>query len=175
MAEAHFGIIVQILFDWPLHVSHTVHIKRGNDMILSHILKSKPPGFIAVTPEMLISGVIAVLAEKRIGAVLVIDADQHLAGILSERDIVRSLASRAAGTLSLTAADLMTPHPTTASPATTVEQAMEIMTDGHFRHLPILEKDQLVGLVSIGDVVKARIDQHQHEVDTLRTYVAGRV
>jgi len=144
-------------------------------MILSHILKAKPQGFIAVKPEMLISGVIAVLAEKRIGAVLVVDAAGELVGILSERDVVRSLASHAGGTLALTAADLMTPHPTTATPATTVEQAMEIMTDGHFRHLPIVENGKLTGLVSIGDVVKAQIDQHLHEVETLRTYVVGRV
>jgi CBS domain-containing protein len=124
---------------------------------------------------MLISGVIAVLAEKRIGAVLVIDSAHELVGILSERDVVRSLASHAAGTLNLTASALMTPNPTVATPSTTVEQAMEIMTDGHFRHLPIMEKGRLAGLVSIGDVVKARIDQHQHEVETLRTYVVGNV
>jgi CBS domain-containing protein len=144
-------------------------------MMLRAILKSKPPGFISVLPEMRITGVIAVLAEKRIGAVLVVDQKNELVGILSERDIVRSLAGHAAGTLELFASDLMTPHPTTATPSTTVEKAMEVMTDGHFRHLPIMEQDELVGLVSIGDVVKARIDQHQHEVETLRTYVVGHV
>jgi CBS domain-containing protein len=121
---------------------------------------------------MSITGVISVLAEKRIGAVLVISGDHELIGILSERDIVRSLASHAAHTLDLTAADLMTPKPTTASPATTVAQAMEIMTDGHFRHLPIIENGELIGLVSIGDVVKARIDQSEHEVESLKAYVA---
>jgi CBS domain-containing protein len=144
-------------------------------MLLNQILKSKPPGFIAIAPEMLVSGVIAVLAEKRIGAVLVVNAQGELIGILSERDVVRSLSSHAIGTLSLKASDLMTPNPTTATPATTVEQAMEMMTDGHFRHLPIVEGGRLIGLVSIGDVVKARIDQQAHEVDTLRTYVVGRV
>lgn len=99
----------------------------------------------------------------------------ELIGILSERDVVRTLATRAAGTLSMTAGALMTRKITTGTPETTVEQAMEMMTNGHFRHLPILENGRLTGLVSIGDVVKARIDQSQHEVDSLRTYVAGRV
>ena len=98
-----------------------------------------------------------------------------MVGILSERDIVRYLASRAADIFAMTAAELMTPHPTTATPSTTVAQAMEIMTDGHFRHLPIVEEGRLIGVVSIGDVVKARIDQSEHEVESLRTYVAGKV
>jgi CBS domain-containing protein len=143
-------------------------------MTLKAILKNKPPGFISVEPDTSITEVIAVLAEKRIGAVLVAK-DGELVGILSERDIVRSLASQAAGTLNLKAADLMTARPTTATPATTVAEAMEIMTHGHFRHLPIMENGRLTGLVSIGDVVKARIDQHQHEVESLRTYVVGGV
>ena len=124
---------------------------------------------------MHISGVIAMLAEKRIGAVLVVKNQNELLGILSERDVVRSLAAEATATLELTAAQLMTPNPTTATPATTVAEAMEIMTEGHFRHLPILENGQLIGLVSIGDVVKARIDQTVHEVESLRTYVGGNV
>jgi CBS domain-containing protein len=144
-------------------------------MTLKAILKNKPPGFISVPPEARISDVIGVLAEKRIGAVLVVDAQGELVGILSERDIVRCLSTHALETLNLKATDLMTPRPTTATPSTTVAQAMEIMTDGHFRHLPILEGGKLTGLVSIGDVVKARIEQSEHEVDSLRTYVAGGV
>ncbi len=144
-------------------------------MTLKAILKAKPAGFFAVPPNMRISGVIAVLAEKRIGAVLVVDETDRLVGILSERDVVRSLASAAMGTLELRADQLMTAHPVTASPATTVAEAMEIMTDGHFRHLPIIEDGRLTGLVSIGDVVKARIEQSQHEVESLRTYVVGGV
>lgn len=143
-------------------------------MLVKAILKNKPPGFISVPADMPVSGVINVLAEKSIGAVLVVE-NGELIGILSERDVVRSLSHRAAETLTLTAGALMTRKPTTGTPETTVEQAMEMMTDGHFRHLPILEKGRLTGLVSIGDVVKARIDQSQHEVDTLRTYVAGSV
>jgi CBS domain-containing protein len=121
---------------------------------------------------MTIKDVVDVLAEKRIGAVLVVDAGE-LTGILSERDIVRSLAKQGAGTLALTAAQLMTAHPVTASPEISVADAMQIMTNGRFRHLPIVEKGQLTGLVSIGDVVAARISQQEHEVDSLRAYVVG--
>ena len=144
-------------------------------MTLKAILTNKPAGFFSVPPEMRISGVITMLAEKRIGAVLVVKNQNELLGILSERDVVRSLAAEATATLELTAAQLMTPKPTTATPSTTVAEAMEIMTEGHFRHLPILEDGQLIGLVSIGDVVKARIDQTVHEVESLRTYVGGNV
>jgi CBS domain-containing protein len=143
-------------------------------MNLGQILRSKPPGFISVTPESRITTVLAVLAERGIGAVLVLD-NGRLIGVLSERDIVRSLARDARNTLDMTAAALMTPNPTTAPPETTVEQAAEIMTNGHFRHLPVIDKGVLIGLVSIGDVVKARIEQSQHEVEALRGYVAGSV
>ncbi len=142
-------------------------------MTVRQILRNKPSGFISVAPEARITSVIATLAERGIGAVLVLDAGR-LVGILSERDIVRSLAKHAQETLDMTAAALMTPNPTTGTPETTVAEAMEVMTNGHFRHLPIMENGILTGLVSIGDVVKARIDQSQFEVDSLRTYVSGR-
>jgi len=142
-------------------------------MNVRQILSNKPSGYISVPPEARITTVLSILADHRIGAVLVLDSGR-LVGVLSERDIVRSLVEHAQETLDLTAAALMTPNPTTATPETSVEQAMELMTNGHFRHLPILDNGILTGLVSIGDMVKARIDQCQHEVDSLRTYVTGR-
>lgn len=141
-------------------------------MKLAAILKQKTGKPIAVTPSTAISEVVHVLAEKRIGAVLVIDGDS-LVGILSERDIVRCLAKQAGATLDLNAADLMTHAPVTTSADASVADAMEIMSDGRFRHLPVMENGKLIGLVSIGDVVKARIDQQEHEVDSLRAYVVG--
>jgi CBS domain-containing protein len=144
-------------------------------MTLKGILKEKPAAVISVTTETTISDVVDVLAEKRIGAVLVLDEAGEMRGILSERDIVRNLAKHESATLTLLAKDLMTPNPTTASPAATVADAMEIMTDGRFRHLPVVENGKLIGLVSIGDVVKARLSQQEHEVDSLRAYVSGGV
>jgi CBS domain-containing protein len=142
-------------------------------MKLAAILKQKTGAPISVTTGTSISDVVHVLAEKRIGAVLVLDGKDDLVGILSERDIVRSLDKKAGATLELTAGDLMTHSPTTTSPDASVAEAMEIMSDGRFRHLPVMESGKLIGLVSIGDVVKARIDQQEHEVDSLRAYVVG--
>jgi CBS domain-containing protein len=144
-------------------------------MMLSAILRNKPVSVISVKPETPVKDVVQTLAEKKIGAVLVIDEDDKLVGILSERDIVRTLASQSANTLNMLAEELMTHMPTVTSPESSVVQAMEIMTEGRFRHLPVVSNGKLVGLVSIGDVVKARIDQQAHEVDSLRAYVVGAV
>jgi CBS domain-containing protein len=143
-------------------------------MTLKSILKHKPAGFVAVAPDARVSEVVATLAEKHIGAVLVTE-NGRLVGILSERDVVRILAAQGAATLDMPASALMTHNPSTASPEITVEDAMSMMTSGRFRHLPIIENGQLTGLVSIGDVVKAMIEQSQYEVENLRTYVSGNV
>jgi CBS domain-containing protein len=142
-------------------------------MKLAAILKNRTGKPFSVKPGTTITDVVQMLAEKRIGAVLVLDGQENLVGILSERDIVRSLAKSDVATLNMTAGDLMTPGPTTTTPDASVAEAMEIMSDGRFRHLPVMEAGRLVGLVSIGDVVKARIDQQEHEVDSLRAYVVG--
>jgi CBS domain-containing protein len=105
--------------------------------------------------------------------VLVMDAADQLLGIVSERDIVASLAANGATTLEMTAGQLMTRAMGTATPATTVGEAMAAMTAGRFRHMPVVTGGRLLGIVSIGDVVKARIMQQEHEVDSLKAYVAG--
>ena len=144
-------------------------------MKLSGILKSKGSNVISVMPGTRIRDVITLLAEKRIGAVVVCDEDHRLRGILSERDIVRTLAAHSAATFDMAAGEIMTRGPKLATPHTTVAAAMEMMTEGRFRHLPVMEHDRLIGIVSIGDVVKARISQQEMEVDSLRAYVAGDV
>jgi CBS domain-containing protein len=113
------------------------------------------------------------LSDRRIGAVLIQDAAGQMLGIVSERDIIRALATHGAHTLEMTAGQLMTRSLRTASPETTVSQAMSMMTAGRFRHLPVVEDAQLVGIISIGDVVKSRLMQQEHEVDSLKAYVAG--
>jgi CBS domain-containing protein len=104
---------------------------------------------------------------------VVLDAADRPLGILSERDIVHALAARGAAALAVTAGDLMTRALKTATPRTTVGEAMGMMTAGRFRHLPVIDNDALVGLVSIGDVVRAKILQQETEVDGLRAYVSG--
>jgi CBS domain-containing protein len=137
------------------------------------ILKHKGHGVTTIEPTATIAQVAGALTEYRIGAVLVVDRADHLLGIVSERDIVRSLAANGAHTLDMTAGQLMTRALQFAHPDTTVAQVMTMMTVGRFRHLPVMEHDVLVGLISIGDVVKARIMEQESEVDSLRAYVAG--
>ncbi|MHB1304502.1 MAG: CBS domain-containing protein [Acidiphilium sp.] len=140
---------------------------------MAAILKRKPAALIAVSPDTTIREVILVLAEKRIGAVVVRSAESDLLGILSERDVVRSLAARGAATLDMPTSQLMTRAPTTATLGTTVFEAETLMTEGRFRHLPIVDEGKLVGVVSIGDVVKNLIDDRTQEVRSLRDYVTG--
>jgi CBS domain-containing protein len=142
-------------------------------MTVAAILKHKGYRVTTVEPTTTIAEVTERLATHRIGAVLVMDRAEQLLGIVSERDIVRSLAANGARTLEMTAGQLMTRALQVATPETTVGEAMHMMTEGRFRHLPVIHQDSVVGLISIGDVVKARIMQQAQEVDSLRAYVAG--
>jgi len=142
-------------------------------MTIAAILKHKGNQVSSVTPTATIAEVVQELARRRIGAVLVMDAAEQLLGIVSERDIVASLAANGPVTLEMTAGQLMTRAVKTATPRTTVAEAMTMMTAGRFRHLPVVEGGILLGIISIGDVVKARIMQQEHEVDSLKAYVAG--
>jgi CBS domain-containing protein len=144
-------------------------------MTIAAILRHKGHDVASVAPTALIADVARQLTDRHIGAVLVRDAAGQLLGIVSERDIVRGLARHGAACLALTAAQLMTSVLHTVTPTTTVAEAMTLMTHSRVRHLPVLEAGVLVGLISIGDVVKTRIDQQEQEVDSLRAYVAGSV
>lgn len=146
-------------------------------MTISAILREKSrvgsADVARAAPTAMIGDVSRQLHSRRIGAVLVMDSTDQLLGIVSERDIVASLAELGARTLEMTAAQLMTRDLHIASAATTVAEAMEMMTAGRFRHLPVMDGDRLIGIVSIGDIVKARISQQEQEVDSLKAYVAG--
>ena len=142
-------------------------------MTVAAILKHKGYQVTTVGPTASIAEVAEVLATHRIGAALVMDRADQLLGIISERDIVRSLAANGGHTLEMTAGQLMTRALQIASPDTTVEEAMHMMTEGRFRHLPVIDHGRVAGLISIGDVVKARIMEQEGEVDSLKAYVAG--
>jgi CBS domain-containing protein len=139
------------------------------------ILKHKGYQVSTVDPTALVPEIAQVLSERRIGAVLVMDSAEQMLGIVSERDIVRSLAANGVRTMEMTAGQLMTRTVQVAHPDTTVDQAMQIMTKGRFRHLPVMDHDTLIGLISIGDVVKARIMHQDTVVESLTAYVAGSV
>jgi CBS domain-containing protein len=142
---------------------------------IAAILKHKGYSITTVEPTAHISAVTRTLADHHIGAVLVMDRAGQMLGIVSERDIVLSLAAHGNRTMDMTAAQLMTAEVHVVSPQTSVNEAMQTMTAGRFRHLPVVDHGRLIGLISIGDVVKARIVDADTAVDSLTAYVAGSV
>lgn len=142
-------------------------------MNVSGILTHKDSDIISVRPDETIESVSALLAVHRIGAVVVLDEDGTLVGILSERDVVRGLATYGENVLSHVVADLMTSKVEVCHPHDNLNTIMVRMTEGRFRHMPVVNGRRLVGLISIGDVVKSRLDEATHEVESLRVYVAG--
>ena len=141
-------------------------------MTVEKILKGKNSVVATVSADTSLSDVCALLTERRIGAVPVMDG-VSLVGIISERDVVHVLASHGAAALDLKVGDAMTRSVKTTTLQTTIAQAMSAMTAGRFRHLPVMDGGRLIGIISIGDVVKARLDEQQYEVENLRSYVVG--
>ena len=141
-------------------------------MTVKAILSRKGRDVVTIAPTANLSEAVKLLAEKRIGAVVVTGADDRVAGILSERDIVRALGERGAGALGDNVAAVMTRKVTTCAEADTISLIMERMTTGKFRHLPVVEQGHLVGVISIGDVVKTRVEEIERESDALREYIA---
>jgi CBS domain-containing protein len=146
---------------------------REVTMTVASILKHKGHDVASVRPTNTVTDITRLLSERKIGAAVVQDAAGQLLGIVSERDVVHAIAAHGPGSLSMTAAQIMTRMVKTATPHTTVGEAMSMMTSGRFRHLPVLENGRLAGIISIGDVVKTRLTQQEHEVDSLKAYVAG--
>ena len=142
-------------------------------MTIAAILRHKGHDVARVAPGATIAEVARRLREKRIGAILVLDNADQLLGIVSERDIVGNLSEYGARVLEMTAAQLMTRVLHTVTSKASVQDAMAVMTARRVRHLPVVEGGRLMGIVSIGDIVKARIDQQEQEVDSLKAYVAG--
>jgi len=142
-------------------------------MLISAIVDEKGTEVAAVAPDTPVAEAVRLLAARRIGAVLVRDGAGEVRGILSERDLVRALAADGAAALARTAADLMTSPVRCCAPDDTVEQVMAAMTEGRFRHMPVMVDGALAGIVSIGDVVKHRLEEAGQEVNVLRGYIAG--
>jgi CBS domain-containing protein len=139
-------------------------------MTVRAILDSKGHDIVSVQPDAKLSVAIKLLADRRIGAVLVM-SNQHLEGILSERDIVRVLGERGAAVLDEPVRAVMTRKVVSCRQADTVGAIMEMMTSGKFRHLPVVEDDKVVGLISIGDIVKRRVMEYEKEQEALRDYI----
>jgi CBS domain-containing protein len=141
-------------------------------MTIAHILKHKGGTIMGVSADQSLQEAALILTEKRVGALVVLDCDGYLQGILSERDIVRLCAHNGAAAMLAKVADAMTKDVVTANPKDKVDSALARMTDRRIRHLPVLEGQNLVGVVSIGDLVKAKIDEALREAEAMRTYIA---
>jgi CBS domain-containing protein len=143
-------------------------------MQVIEILREKGREIVALPSEATLLEAARLLAHKRIGALVVRDASGALAGILSERDVVRAMAAESASALARPVSAYMTREVASCSELDTVEELMEMMTRGRFRHVPVLDGDnRLCGLVSIGDVVKMHIEETMREAATLRQYITA--
>ena len=143
-------------------------------MSVRAILKVKGHRVVTVRQDTTIKDVVATLSQEKIGVVVVSDDGAAVSGILSERDIIKGLAKHGTDLLKLTASDLMTRSFTAAKIDMPILHVLDIMTQGRFRHMPVLDNGRLAGLVSIGDAVKARLDILESEAMHLKEYIGGR-
>jgi CBS domain-containing protein len=140
-------------------------------MTVKAIMCRKGRDVITIAATATLSDAVRMLAEHRIGAVVISGPERQVAGILSERDIVRALAERGAGALGEPVHQVMTRKVVTCTESETIVNLMERMTVGKFRHLPVVEHGRLQGIISIGDVVKYRLSEMEHESRALREYI----
>ena len=140
-------------------------------MTVKTILSTKGSGVISIEPTASLETAVKTLAKHRIGALLVLGPDRRVVGILSERDVVRALGEQGADVLTMPLAQVMTRKVVTCGETETVGTLMEQMAAGKFRHVPVVEQDQVIGIISIGDVVKHRLHEMDRESSALRDYI----
>ncbi len=143
-------------------------------MYVSDILGDKGSAVITLAPDRTLAETARLLTEKRIGAILVSSDGASIVGVISERDIVRAVARDGAGALDKAIADVMTRKVLTCRPDDTIEEVMKVMTVNRIRHLPVVDDEKIVGIVTIGDVVKSRLEETEAETQVLRDYVFTR-
>jgi len=140
-------------------------------MTVSIILAHKGREVVTIEPNVNLAEAVRLLAAKRIGAALILGADRRIAGIISERDVVRALAERGASVLDEPVSRTMTRKVEICNESETVANIMERMTAGKFRHMPVVDQGRLVGVVSIGDIVKHRVHEMERESVAMRDYI----
>jgi CBS domain-containing protein len=140
-------------------------------MFVKNILVGKQGNVVTIEPTADLTAAVKLLAERRIGAVVILGANHRIVGILSERDIARALAEHGPTALNKPVGQVMTRDVKTCSEDDTIEGLMSRMTTGKFRHMPVVEQGRLIGIVSIGDVVKNRVEEIEHESEALRDYI----
>jgi CBS domain-containing protein len=143
-------------------------------MNVRQILSSKGSDVATVAPDTSLADASAALRDRGVGALVVTPDGDEMVGIISERDVVRALASHGAGTLGRTVASAMTDEVITCDPTDSVEELMAMMTERRVRHVPVCDEGSLAGIISIGDVVKARLGQLEQENNQLYDYIQGR-
>ncbi len=142
-------------------------------MKVKDVLAKKPPGVISISPDRTLLDASKLLSEHNIGVLIVVDANQLPVGILSERDIIRLLAQHGAVVLERSVSSAMTEGIIIANPDDNLATLSNSMTENRFRHVPIMDGDSLVGIVSIGDIVKAQLRYFEGEARALQTYITG--
>ena len=142
-------------------------------MNVESILRTKGRGVATIGPDETVGAALDQLISRNIGALVVSKDGESVDGIISERDVVHALADRGADLLSLKIAEVMTRPVVTCDPADSIEQLMAEMTNRRFRHFPVVQDGRLCGIVSIGDVVKSRLDEVEYEARSLRSFIAG--
>ena len=140
-------------------------------MTVSIILAAKGREVVSVEPNATLTSVVALLAERRIGAALVLGVDRRIVGIVSERDIVRALGERGTAALDDPVSRIMTRRVSTCTEGETISSIMERMTEGKFRHVPVVDQGRVVGIISIGDVVKHRLHEMECDSAAMRDYI----
>jgi CBS domain-containing protein len=140
-------------------------------MTVKTIIDAKGGNVVTIEPTADLATAAKLLAERKIGALVVLGADQRVVGILSERDIVRVVSMSGAAALNEQVGQVMTRKVATCTHDETIRSIMEKMTAGKFRHVPVIERGRLAGIISIGDVVKHRIEEIEHESAALRDYI----
>lgn len=142
-------------------------------MTIDQILNDKGREVFTVKSHETLHDVARMLDARRIGAVVALDDDGSIAGVLSERDIVRQMARNGEGALSMPVADAMTRAVITVESTETMDNALQLMTDRRIRHLPILQAGRLIGVVSIGDLVKWKIAETEAEAEAMKSYLSA--
>lgn len=137
------------------------------------LLRTKGDQVWSITPDTSVLEALQLMTEKQIGAILVFENDQ-IVGIFSERDFVHGVAQKERCIVNTTVLEYMTTNVITVAPTQTIEDCMEIMTRERFRHLPVVDNGKLVGIISIGDIVKEIISSEKHRVEMLENYIQGR-
>jgi len=142
-------------------------------MFVRQILQSKGRDIVSIVPSARVIDISILMKREQVGAVLVKDSDDRLVGIVSERDVARGLAEHGAALLDRRADQIMTRDVVTCSPDDGIDKLMRKMTTGRFRHLPVIDRARLVGIVSVGDIVKHRLEELENEASLLQDYIAG--